>query len=150
MTGAAGAAHDRRMDAPPHTPGASHPPSASHTRLARGHAAEELAVGHLTARGITVLARNIRCRGGEIDILCLDGPFLAVIEVRQRARRQFGGALASVTPAKQRKIIRAARYVLQTSQDLRHRLMRFDVIAIDGLPQGVHEIAWIKDAFRAG
>jgi Holliday junction resolvase-like predicted endonuclease len=55
-----------------------------------------------------------------------------------------------VTPAKRRKIIRAARYVLQTSQDLRHRLMRFDVIAIDGLPQGVHEIAWIKDAFRAG
>jgi Holliday junction resolvase-like predicted endonuclease len=55
-----------------------------------------------------------------------------------------------VTPAKQRKIIRAARYVLQTSQHLRHRLMRFDVIAIDGLPQGSHGIAWIKDAFRAG
>jgi putative endonuclease len=132
------------MDAPPRTA------SVSNTRLALGHAAEELAVGHLTARGITVLARNIRCRGGEIDILCLDGPYLAVIEVRQRARRQFGGALASVTPAKQRKIIRAARYVLQTSQDLGHRLMRFDVIAIEGLPQGAHEIAWIKDAFRAG
>ncbi len=144
MTVAGDAAHDRRMDARPD------PATSSHLRLGRGHAAEDLAVGHLTARGIIVLARNIRCRGGEIDILCLDGPLLAVIEVRQRARGQFGGALASVTPAKQRKIIRAARYVLRTSQDLRHRLMRFDVIAVEGLPEGDHEIAWIKDAFRAG
>ncbi len=144
MTAAVGAAHDRRMDAQPG------PSTFSNVRLGRGHAAEELAVAYLTARGITVLARNIRCRGGEIDILCLDGPFLAVIEVRQRARGQFGGALASVTPAKQRKIIRAARYVLQASQDLRHRLMRFDVIAVEGIPEGAHEIAWIKDAFRAG
>ena len=123
--------------------------TSSNLRLERGLAAEELAVGYLTACGISVLARNIRCRGGEIDILCLDGGLLAVIEVRQRAHDQFGGALASVTPGKQRRIIRAARYVLQTSPDLRHRLMRFDVIAVEGVPEGAHEIAWIKDAFRA-
>jgi putative endonuclease len=119
-------------------------------RHLRGCAAEELAAGYLTARGISVLARNVRCKGGEIDLLCLDGPLLAVVEVRQRARGRFGGALASVTPAKQRKIIKAARYVLQTSRELRHRLMRFDVIGIEGLPDGDYEIAWIKDAFRAG
>jgi len=124
--------------------------TSSNVRQRRGAAAEELAVGYLTARGIIVLARNIRCRGGEIDILCLDGRLLAVIEVRQRARCQFGGALASVTRAKQRKILRAARYVLQTSPALRRRLMRFDVIGVEGLPEDEHEISWIKDAFRSG
>ena len=72
-----------------------------------------------------------------------------MIEVRQRAHGQFGGALASVTRAKQRKILRAARHVLQTSRELSRRLMRFDVIGVEGLPEGDHEISWIKDAFRA-
>ncbi len=138
MTPPAHAAHDRRMH-DPRTP----------QRNDRGHAAEDLAVGFLKARGLIVLGRNFRCRGGEIDIVCLDGRLLAVIEVRQRAHDRFGGALASVTPAKQRKMIRAARYLLLTSRELRDRLMRFDVIAVRGLPEGDHEIAWIKDAFRA-
>lgn len=128
---------------------ASSSASSTNLRQRRGAAAEELAVGYLTARGITVIARNIRCRGGEIDILCLDGRLLAVIEVRQRASGHFGGALASVTRAKQRKIVRAACHVLQTSRQLSRRLMRFDVIGVEGLPEGDHEISWIKDAFRA-
>jgi putative endonuclease len=106
-------------------------------------------VGYLNARGIAVLARNVRCKGGEIDIVCLDGRCLAVIEVRQRDRADFGGALASVTAAKQRKIIRAARYLLQTAPEYRSRLMRFDVIGVEGVPEGTHRISWIKDAFRA-
>jgi putative endonuclease len=134
VTTDANAAHSRRMTS---------------VASRRGNAAERLAAEYLAARGITVVARNVRCRGGEIDLLCLDGAVLAVIEVRQRARARFGGALASVTPAKQRKIARAARYVLQTSVELRGRLMRFDVIGIEGLPDGAHEVCWIKDAFRA-
>jgi putative endonuclease len=114
----------------------------------RGDAAEDLVAGYLVSRGVVILARNIRCRGGEIDLLCLDGAILAVIEVRQRQLRRFGGALASVTPAKQRKIARAARYVLATSGVVRGSLMRFDVIGVQGLPGGAHEISWIKDAFR--
>jgi putative endonuclease len=121
----------------------------SNLRRRRGEAAEDLAADYLTSRGISILARNVRCKGGEIDILCLDGTFLTVIEVRQRARGRFGGALASVTPAKQRKIIRAARYVLKTSVEWRDRRMRFDVIGVEGVPEGAHEISWVKDAFRA-
>ncbi len=125
------------------------PAAAPDLRRLRGTAAEDLAIRYLGARGVEVLARNVRCKGGEIDILCLDGPHLALIEVRQRAGRRFGGALASVTPAKQRKILRAARYLLQTCAPLRNRLMRFDVIGVQGLPEGAHDISWIKDAFRA-
>jgi putative endonuclease len=127
----------------------SPPKTASNLRRRHGEAAEDLAVAYLDAQGLSVLARNVRCKGGEIDIVGLDGPCLVVIEVRQRKSAQFGGALASVTPAKRRKIIRAARYLLQTSADHRSRPMRFDVIGVEGLPEGAHRISWIKDAFRA-
>jgi putative endonuclease len=115
----------------------------------RGNAAEDLAATYLIGRGIRILGRNLRCKGGEIDILGLDGAMLAVIEVRQRADQEFGGPLASVTPAKRRKIIRAARRLLQTCAACHGRMMRFDVIGVQGLPDGAHEISWIKDAFRA-
>ena len=69
--------------------------------------------------------------------------------MRQRAKRDFGGALASVTWRKQRKIIRATQFFLQRQAKWRSRVMRFDVLAVEGLPDGAHRIVWIKDAFRA-
>ncbi len=97
-----------------------------------------------------VLARNVRCRAGEIDLVCLDhNDVLAIIEVRQRGSADFGGALASVTRRKQRKIIRATQLFLQRRPQWRAYVMRFDVIALEGLPAGAHRIIWVKDAFRA-
>ena len=119
------------------------------SRLQRGAAAEQLAAEYLQARGVAVLARNLRCKGGELDLVCLDGAVLAVVEVRQRGRADFGGAAGSVTPRKQRKIIRAARFFLQRQPAWRVCAMRFDVIALQGLPAGEHRLVWIKDAFRA-
>ena len=96
-----------------------------------------------------MLARNMRCRVGELDLVCLDGGVLAVIEVRQRGKIDFGGALASVTWRKQRKIIRAAQFFLQRKAAWRGHAMRFDVLAVEGMPDGSHRIVWVKDAFRA-
>ena len=118
-------------------------------RLQRGAASEQLAAEYLQARGLAVLARNVRCRAGELDLVCLDGGVLAIVEVRQRARIDFGGALASVTWRKQRRIIRAAQFLLQRQAQWRRRVMRFDVLAVEGVPDGAHRIVWIKDAFRA-
>jgi putative endonuclease len=73
-----------------------------------------------------------------------------LIEVRQRARPDFGGALASVAAPKRRKLVRAARFLLHARPDWRRSIMRFDVVGVQGNPCGMHEIAWIKDAFRAG
>lgn len=115
----------------------------------RGIAAEALAAGYLAAAGVRLLARNVRCKAGEIDIVCLDGEVLAVVEVRQRSRPDFGGAIASVNRAKQRKIICAARFLLRTFPQWRGRRMRFDVLGIHGLPDGHYRCEWIKDAFRA-
>jgi len=119
------------------------------SRLQRGTASERLAAEYLQAHGLVVLARNARCRAGELDLVCLDLGVLAIVEVRQRARIDFGGALASVTWRKQRKIIRATRFFLQRHAEWRGHPMRFDVLAIEGLPDGAHRIVWIKDAFRA-
>jgi putative endonuclease len=117
-------------------------------RMLRGAAAEELAAQYLRMRGLKILARNLRCKAGELDLVCLDGAVLAIVEVRQRGSAEFGGASASVTWAKQRKIIRAAQFYLRRQKHWRNFPMRFDVLAIEGLPKGAHRVDWVKDAFR--
>jgi len=118
-------------------------------RRQRGLASEQLAADYLQLRGLEVLARNLKCRAGELDLVCLDHGVLAVVEVRQRGRREFGGALESVTWRKQRKIMRATRYLLQRHAAWHGRAVRFDVFAVEGPPDGAHRIVWVKDAFRA-
>jgi putative endonuclease len=114
-----------------------------------GQCAEDLAALYLAARGLELLARNVRCKAGEIDLVCREGTTLVVVEVRQRVRCDFGGALASVGHLKRRKLIRAARFLLHTCPVWRRCIVRFDVVAVQGDPRGPHEIAWVKDAFRA-
>jgi putative endonuclease len=115
----------------------------------QGAAAEQLAADYLQARGLKLLARNLRCRAGEIDLVCLDGELLAIVEVRQRSAENFGGALASVASAKQRRIMRATRFFLRCRPHWRNRAIRFDVLAVQGTPWGAHDVLWVKDAFRA-
>jgi putative endonuclease len=81
---------------------------------------------------------NFRCKGGEIDLVMRDGDTLVFVEVRQRADRAHGGALASITPAKIRRLVRAAEFYL-----LRFPVTppcRFDVVAIDG-----DQLAWLQN-----
>jgi putative endonuclease len=114
-----------------------------------GAAAEELAAQYLQSRGATILARNLRCKSGELDLVVLDGEVLAVVEVRQRVAASFGGALASVTRRKQLKIIRATGFHLRSRSEWRSRVIRFDVFAVEGLPEQPQRLIWLKDAFRA-
>lgn len=96
-----------------------------------------------------MLARNVRCKGGELDLVCREGDILVVVEVRQRCRSDFGGALASVSLRKRRRIICATRFLLRTSPQWRDRRLRFDVIGVQGMPLEEHELIWVRDAFRA-
>jgi putative endonuclease len=121
----------------------------SDSRHLRGRCAEQLAGQYLAAQGLAVLERNFRCRAGELDLVCLDGRVLAVVEVRTRTRRDYGGALASVTVQKQRKIIRATAYFLLRRSRWRTLRVRFDVVAIDGEAATSENLVWIKDAFRS-
>ena len=117
-------------------------------RMQSGVVAEELAAQYLEVRGLKVLARNLRCKAGELDLVCLDDGVLAIVEVRQRGSAEFGGALGSVTWTKQRKIIRAAQFFMRREMQWKRLPMRFDVLGIEGLPDGAHRIDWVKDAFR--
>jgi putative endonuclease len=114
----------------------------------RGEAAEELAAEYLTNCGLKILARNLRCRAGELDLVCLERDILVIVEVRQRSSMDFGGALASVTPAKQRRILRATRFHWQRQAAWRLKMIRFDVLTVQSDSDDPSRIAWIRDAFR--
>lgn len=119
------------------------------TRRRRGLVCEQLASDYLQSLGLQILARNLHCRSGELDLVCLDVDVLVVVEVRQRAGNQFGGALGSVDRRKQRKIIRATQVYLQRFRQWRGLTLRFDVLALTGTQPAGYDIVWIKDAFRA-
>ena len=106
-----------------------------------GQTAESRAEAFLKTRGLTLVARNWRCRFGEIDLVMQDGATRVFVEVRLRSRTDFGDAAASVTPAKQKKLLAAARQYLTTLKTLPP--CRFDVVALsgDGEPE------WIRNAF---
>jgi putative endonuclease len=110
----------------------------------RGQAAEQTAADFLRARGLVEVGRNYRVRGGEIDLIMRDQEHLVFVEVRYRARNDFGGAAASVTAAKQARLTLAAQHYLQRTGS--QAPCRFDVVALDGNqpPQ------WIRDAFQPG
>ena len=117
--------------------------------LVHGAAAEMLAAAYLQLRGLEVLDRNLRCRAGELDLVCRDGPTLVIVEVRWRASGAFGGALVSVTRRKQLKIIRATRYFWQRRPQWRPHALRFDVVAVTRAADGGHHIDWVRGAFSA-
>jgi len=99
-------------------------------RQAQGREWEQAALRYLTRRGLKKVEENFRCKGGEIDLIMRDGDTLVFVEVRQRADVEHGGAAASITPAKIRRLVRAAEFYL-----LRFPVTppcRFDVVAIDG------------------
>ena len=108
--------------------------------------AEERAARHLRAAGLILLHRNYRCRLGELDLVARDGATLVVAEVRLRASTQFGGAAASITRAKQRRIVLATRHLLARYPSLQRLPIRFDALLV---PADDGPIEWLRAAFDA-
>ena len=116
----------------------------NNTTTTRGREAEALAARYLESCGQRVLERNFLVRGGEIDLICRDGKVLVFVEVRLRSRSDFGGAGASITATKRRRIILAARHYLAGKRECD---CRFDCVLLDALDE--KRIEWIKNAFSA-
>jgi putative endonuclease len=118
------------------------------TTKARGDLAEQAALEHLQARGLRLVRRNFKTPGrggGEVDLIMRepDGT-LVFVEVRQRSGRAQGGAGASITGVKQRRIVLAARhFLLQIGSE---PPCRFDVVLIQGSTAPV-QIEWLRAAF---
>jgi putative endonuclease len=95
-----------------------------------GEAGEDLACAHLEGLGMRVIARNYRCRTGEIDVVADDRGTVVFVEVKERRGNSHGLAVESVTPFKRARIVRAAhRYA--AVHGLADAPARFDVVAID-------------------
>lgn len=113
-------------------------------RKARGKEGEELAAAYLVARGFRIVARNHQARVGEVDLIAERGELLCFVEVRSRAAGALAAPEATVTRAKQRKVVLAAMDYVQ-----RHapggKAVRFDVIAIQG-----EALLHLENAFDAG
>ncbi len=116
--------------------------------LLTGQRAEQAASKWLQQRGLRLLQRNYRCRFGELDLIMLQAECLVFVEVRCRAGNAYGGALASVTHSKQKKLQRAAQHFLQRHSNHRHRPVRFDVVALTGSPEN-QKFDWLQQAFNA-
>jgi putative endonuclease len=106
---------------------------------------ERLAAAHLRGRGMRLLAQNVQCGKGELDIVALDGEVLVFVEVRARTSEDFGTPEASVNRAKRKTVRRSARWFVKVRR-LRAMETRFDVVAVVGAV-GREEIRYHKSAF---
>lgn len=110
-----------------------------------GTEAEDRALQHLQRHGLQALARNWRCRSGELDLVLRDGATLVIAEVRQRSSAAYGGALGSIDARKRERIVRATQSYLAEHPQHADAPLRFDVLALDGAGR----IDWLKAAFDA-
>ena len=113
------------------------------TRKQTGDARESEARRWLERKGLRFIAANVRGRGGEIDLIMKDGQIIVFVEVRYRQSSRFGGAAASVTLAKQHKLLQTAHLWLARHNGSFDTVdCRFDVVAFTG-----NNIEWLKNAF---
>jgi putative endonuclease len=107
---------------------------------------EARALEFLRRQRLRLIARNIVCRGGEIDLVMREpDDTLVFVEVRARRSDAYGGAAASVGWRKQQRLVRAAQYYLRSVAPAGNLpACRFDVVAFE---RG--RLAWLRDAFRA-
>jgi putative endonuclease len=131
--------------------------SGSGERAALGRFGENVAADHLVASGLTVVARNWRCREGEVDIVALDGDVLVMCEVKTRRGVGFGTPLDAVTPAKAARLRRLALRWLadqrssvlegSASEFARYAEVRFDVVSVLRPVSGPTTVEHLRGAF---
>ncbi len=112
-----------------------------------GLQAEARAIEWLQARGLTLLATNLRCPYGELDAVFRSATdVMVIVEIRHRSKARHGGAAASITPAKQQRVRTAAAWHLPRLTALafggRTPLCRFDAVCIEG-----DTLHWLQDVF---
>ena len=120
----------------------------SSDHLRRGFLGEKLAGRFLRKNGYKILYRNFRGRsGGEIDIVCRDDDTLVFVEVKTRAREDFGRPIEAVDRPKQKRISRGGLAWLRML-DNPDILFRFDVVEVIIAEDAKPRLELIKNAFQ--
>jgi len=103
---------------------------ATTARGALGRYGEDVAARHLVAAGLTLLARNWRCRDGEVDILAREGDVLVVCEVKTRRADAFQHPMAALTPAKTRRLRALAEHWIAAHAGAPPGGVRLDLVGV--------------------
>ena len=119
----------------------------SDPRARTGVIGEDAALRTYTDAGYRLIARNWRCRIGELDLILARGPMLVFCEVKARRGEAFGGGWEAVTARKRAKVRSVAQAFLMASA-LRPDAIRFDVASVDvGRRPGEAKVELFRDAF---
>jgi putative endonuclease len=114
--------------------------------LRRGREAEDRACAHLQRQGLRLAARNYRSPHGEIDLVMQEHDTLVFVEVRYRARDDFGAPAETVDARKQARLRATAEHYLQHTPRASKKPCRFDIVAITG--DGTDsELRWLRNVF---
>ncbi|MGQ9826030.1 MAG: YraN family protein [Desulfotomaculales bacterium] len=115
-----------------------------------GRQGEEAAASYLEERGYRVLARNYRCRFGEIDLIAFDGEVLVFVEVRCRTSGRFGLPEESILWRKKARMRKIASHYLKSCLSFPSANpppVRFDVLALLKEGPSPFRVKHIKNAF---
>ncbi|MGN7612783.1 YraN family protein [Magnetococcales bacterium HHB-1] len=121
---------------------------ATDERQQLGGYGELLAEKHLIAQGCQIVDRNFRVRGGEIDLIALDGETLLFAEVK--TRRGGGHPGEAIHKRKQQQLFRIAQYFLHKFPVYSDAYCRFDALLVFNQKRSGWRVLWLKDAFRPG
>lgn len=116
------------------------------THLNRGREAEERACRHLQRQGLALTQRNYRSPFGEIDLVMLERDTLVFVEVRYRARADFGSPAETVDARKQARLRATAEHYRQNTPQASKKACRFDIVAITGDGED-GDFRWLRDVF---
>lgn len=117
------------------------------TNQSLGKYGEQLAVQYLQSKGYRIIARNLRNKLGEIDLVAKDGAVICFVEVKTRKSLQFGAPYEAVGRHKQYKMAQLAMAYLNDQTTLTTVPARFDVVSIYKTPAGAPQIEHFPDAF---
>ena len=118
------------------------------TRSELARRGEDAAAAYLERIGLAVVERNWRCSSGEADIVALDGDVVVLVEVKTRKSLAAGTPEESVSPTKQRRLVRIARQYLAHA-GIEDTEVRFDVVAIRPISEDRALLRHHRAAFTA-
>jgi putative endonuclease len=117
-------------------------------RRTLGRLGEDAAAAALAARGYVIIRRNVRSRGGEIDLVAVHGRELVFVEVKTRTGTDLGRPFDAVHPGKQRRLVRLARAFMHR-EGFGNRSCRFDAVGVMVTREGnVVEVDVLPDAIE--
>jgi putative endonuclease len=117
-------------------------------RQTLGRAAEEAAAAFLRRAGLAVVARNVRFRAGEIDLVCRDHGVVVFVEVKCRRAGWDETPAAAVSWHKQRRLTQLAQLYLKWRR-LEGTRCRFDVVSVTLTERGALDVRHVPSAFDA-